>query len=325
MSNGLAAVYFVVSLVATLYAAAVFADRLDKLGARLGLPEALLGLLTAAGADAPEIASAVAALLSGAKETGFGVLMGASVLNLATMIGLSTLVCGCIRLRREQLVLEGGVAIGAALLVVLMVFRVLPAGAALGLALVLLVPYVAVVALAEGRVLSVRSRLTLRRTMGERHRARPQHGHALWTPLLTIPPAVGIIVLGSVGMVHSAIQLGHAAGLSDVLVGSLVLATVTSLPNAYTGVRLGMKGRGSALVSETMNSNTINLVGGLVIPALFVTFASGALERVDAVWLLAATAVAIALLAPRGGIRRRNAALLVLSWVGFVVVQAVFG
>jgi cation:H+ antiporter len=325
MSNGLATVYFVVSLVATLYAAAVFADRLDKLGTRLGLPEALLGLLTAVGADAPEIASAVTALLSGARETGFGVLMGASVLNLATMIGLSTLVCGCVRLRREQLVLEGGVAIGAALLVVLMVFRVLPAWAALVLAIVLLVPYVAVVALAEGRVLSVRSRLALRRTLGERHRARPPHGHALWAPLLTIPPAVGIIVLGSIGMVHAAIHLGHAAGLSDVLVGTLVLATVTSLPNAYTGVRLGIKGRGSALVSETMNSNTINLVGGLVIPALFVTFASGSLERTDAVWLLVATAVAIALLAPRAGIRRRSAGLLVASWIGFAVVQAVFG
>ncbi len=325
MSNGLAVVYFVVSLVATLYAAAVFADRLDRLGTRLGLPEALLGLLTAAGADAPEIASAVAALFSGAKETGFGVLMGASVLNLATMIGVSTLVCGCVRLRREQLVLEGGVAIGAALLVVLMVFHVLPAWVALVLALVLLVPYVAVVALAEGRVLSVRRRLQLRRTMGERHRKEPPHGHALWPPLLTIPPAVGIIVLGSIGMVHAAIHLGHAAGLSDVLIGTLVLATVTSLPNAYTGVRLGIKGRGSALVSETMNSNTINLVGGLVIPALFVTFASGALERVDVVWLLAATALAIGLLAPRGGVKRRNAALLVVSWVGFVVVQAVFG
>jgi hypothetical protein len=37
-------VYFVESLIATLYAAAVFAERLDRLGARLGLPEALLGL-----------------------------------------------------------------------------------------------------------------------------------------------------------------------------------------------------------------------------------------------------------------------------------------
>ena len=325
MSNGLAAVYFIVSLVATLYAAAVFADKLDKLGHRLGLPEALLGLLTAAGADAPELASAVAALTSGAKDTGFGVLVGASVLNVATMLGLSVVVCGCVRLRREQLVLEGSVAAGVALLVVLMMFGVLPAWAVLVVAVVLLTPYVAVVALAEGHVLSVRRRIALRRTMGERHRRMPLRSREIWQPLLLIVPAVAAIVLGSIGMVHAAIHLGHSAGMPDVLIGTLVLAVVTSLPNAYTGIRLGIAGRGSALVSETMNSNTINLVGGIMIPALFVTFASGALERADAIWLLVATVLATALLFPRGGIRRAGGGVLVLSWIAFAVVQAVFG
>lgn len=325
MSTGLAAVYFVVSLVATLYAAAVFADKLDKLGHRLGLPEALLGLLTAAGADAPELASAVAALTSGAKDTGFGVLVGASVLNIATMLGLSVVVCGCVRLRREQLVLEGSVAAGVALLVVLMMFGVLPAWVVLLVAVVLLTPYVAVVALAEGHVLSVRRRIALRRTMGERHRRMPLRSREIWQPLLLIVPAVAAIVLGSIGMVHAAIRLGHSAGMPDVLVGTLVLAIVTSLPNAYTGIRLGIAGRGSALVSESMNSNTINLVGGIIIPALFVTFASGALERADAIWLLVATVLATALLFPRGGIRRVGGAVLVLSWIAFAVVQAVFG
>ena len=75
--------------------------------------------------------------------------------------------------------------------------------------------------------------------------------------------------------------------MPKVLVGVLVLAVVTSLPNAYTGVRLGRSGRGSALVSETVNSNTINLVGGLAIPALFVTVSiRSGLERADGIWLL---------------------------------------
>ncbi len=73
MSSAVQGVYFVVSLTATLLAASVFADRLDRLGERLGLPEALLGLLTAAGADAPELAAAVTALVTGAKGTGLGV------------------------------------------------------------------------------------------------------------------------------------------------------------------------------------------------------------------------------------------------------------
>ena len=45
---------------------------------------------------------------------------------------------------------------------------------------------------------------------------------------------------------------------------------ITSLPNAFTAVRLGLGGRGEALVTETLASNTINLTGGVLIPALFV-------------------------------------------------------
>jgi cation:H+ antiporter len=327
MSTGLAAVYFVVSLIATLYAAAVFADRLDRLGARLGLPEALLGLLTAAGADAPELSAAVAALATGAKSVGFGVVVGSNVFNLAAMIGLAALVCGRVKLRREALALEGGVALGVTLVVVLLVFGVLPAWAAVTASLVLLLPYVAVVVLAEGHVLSVRQRLAFRRTMGERHRREPVRGRDLWGPIVIIPPAVAAIVLGSIGMVHAAIRLGDAAGIPDVLVGTLVLAVVTSLPNAYTGVRLGLAHRGSALVSETMNSNTINLVGGLAIPALFVAVSTGVsgLEHADGVWLLASTALALLLLSPRRGIGRAGGALLVASWVAFAAVQAIFG
>jgi cation:H+ antiporter len=307
VSTGLAAVLFVVSLAATLYAAAVFAERLDHLGERLGLPEGLLGLLTAAGADAPELATAIAALATGAKSAGFGVVVGSNVFNIGAMIGVSALLCGNVRIQRDALALEGGVALGITVVVVLLVFGVLPAWAAVSLALLLLIPYAAV---------------ALRREFGARRHPEGVDVRAV----LLIPPALAIIVLGSIGMVHTGLQLGHAAGIPNVLVGVLVLAVVTSLPNAYTGIRLGLARRGAALVSETMNSNTINLVGGLAIPALFVTVAGGSgLERADAVWLIVATAIALVLLAPRRGLGRAGGMLLVASWIAFAVVQGVFG
>ena len=306
MSTGVAAVLFVVSLAATLYAASVFADRLDHVGARLGLPEGLLGLLTALGADAPELATAIAALATGSSSVGFGVVVGSNVFNLGAMIGVSALLCGSVRIKRDALALEGGVALAVTIAMVLLVFRVLPAWAALAIAVVVLVPY-AVVA--------------FRRELSEQ-RPHPEHVHTGGT-LMLIPPAVAVIALGSVGMVHAGLKIGHTVGLSNVLIGTLVLAVVTSIPNAYTGVRLGLARRGSALVSETLNSNTINLAGGLAIPALFVTVSGGGLARADGIWLLAATVITLALLVPRGGVRRAGGALLILSWVAFAVLQGV--
>ena len=72
-------------------------------------------------------------------------------------------------------------------------------------------------------------------------------------------------------MVNAALVLADRWSVSDAVVGLIVLAWLTSLPNAFTAFRLGLADRGDALVSETLHSNSINMVGGLVIPALFVT------------------------------------------------------
>ena len=55
--------------------------------------------------------------------------------------------------------------------------------------------------------------------------------------------------------------------MPETLVGVLVLAVLTGLPNAWTGVRFGLQHRGSALMSETLNSNSINVVAGIALPA----------------------------------------------------------
>lgn len=89
MSVALALPLFAVSLTVTLAAARLFARRLDVLGVRFGLPEALVGLLTALAADGPEISSAVISLARGERAVSVGVLVGSNVFNLAAMIGLS--------------------------------------------------------------------------------------------------------------------------------------------------------------------------------------------------------------------------------------------
>ena len=76
-------------------------------------------------------------------------------------------------------------------------------------------------------------------------------------------------------MVRAATDLGAPLGrLRTSIIGTLVLAALTSLPNLLTAVRLALHGRGSATVSEAFNSNSLNVLAGIAIPALF--FALGA-------------------------------------------------
>lgn len=68
----------------------------------------------------------------------------------------------------------------------------------------------------------------------------------------------------------------------------MILAALTSLPNAYTAAHLARRGRGAAVVSATVNSNTINLVVGLALPALIIGMDSAARDGgVELGWLLA--------------------------------------
>src|ERR1700749_1890498 len=99
----LAAPLFVVSIALMLLASAWFAHRLDEIGLRLGLPEALLGLLTALAADAPEISSAISALVQHQHAVAVGVVVGSNAFNLAAMLGLSAIVAARVRVRHEAL------------------------------------------------------------------------------------------------------------------------------------------------------------------------------------------------------------------------------
>ena len=132
---------------------------------------------------------------------------------------------------------------------------------------------------------------------------------------------LSLIIAGSFGMVQAALTLGDHWGITPGVVGALILGPLTSLPNALTGVRLGRARRGAALVTEALNSNTINLVAGVALPSLFVTLtAKSAKDQLDLALLAVAMVATVGLLAPRKGMRRAGAALIVTLYAAFVAV-----
>jgi cation:H+ antiporter len=123
-------------------------------------------------------------------------------------------------------------------------------------------------------------------------------------------------------MVQTALSLGDRWRIGPALVGALVLGPLTSLPNALTGVRLGLAKRGAALVSEALNSNTINLVAGVAVPALFITLTvHSTTDKLDLALLAAMTAATLALLGIPNGMRRLGGATVISLYVLFVVIQ----
>ena len=120
-------------------------------------------------------------------------------------------------------------------------------------------------------------------------------------------------------MERSASSLGAHFGVPQIITGGVVLAAVTSLPNAVAAVYLAARGRGAAMLSTTLNSNTLNVTAGLLLPATIIGLGAPSVHAVlIAVWYLGLTAVSMAFTYRDGGVRRATGVLIIGSYLVFL-------
>lgn len=324
---------FVLCAALSLGASSTLIVRIERLGTRFGVTEAVLGLAAAVAADAPEITSAVTALARGQHEVGVGVVLGANVFQLAALLGIGALVARGISLDRRVVAFEGVAATWIALIALAVVVRGLPGPVALLLALLVFVPYVVVSAMSpEARArlpLPIRFRDDVEEVIEEEEVEiaevlGPVRSHRWdgWVALL----ALVLVIAASVALEGVATTLGTQWGVSDVVLGGIVLAVVTSLPNLVAAIYLARLGRGAATLSEAMNSNRVNTLAGLLVPAAFIGAGFGAAAASGtttlAYWYLLMTVGILSLAYGRRGLGR-PAGIAILATYALVVLTLV--
>ena len=276
-------------------------------------------MLAALAADTPEITSAVAALGHHERAVGAGVVIGSNVFNLAALLGLGAVVGGRLGLHRKVVLLGGAVALWIATVCLITAEHVIGPTTGFGMALAVLVAYVLVLGSRRSglRRLPLPSRWTswVASAVDEEElelvvAIRPKRGSP--RDALTALGALVIVVAAAVSMERGASTLGHRYSVPGIVVGGLVLAAVTSLPNAVAAVYLAAKGRGAAAFSTALNSNTLNVVVGLLLPAIFIGLgtASGQTILITGAYL-GLTVLTLGLAYAERGLRR---------WAGWVII-----
>ncbi len=324
MSVGIAVPVFVVCVAASLGASLVFGCELDRVSERLGVSEGLHGILTALGADAPEISTAVAAIAASHEDAGVGVVIGASTFNLAALLGVSALVAGSVTIHRHGLLLNGLVGLAVVGIGTALVLGSIGAWAAILLIATVFVPYAVLLSLSPQRLAHIAPAPLAHAIREEVEDLRSEHlPRARLADAVVLALSLGVIVGASIGLVKAAITLGNRSGVPDVVLGTLVLASLTTLPNLITAVRLALHGRGAAVVSETFNSNSLNVLAGLVVPALFIGLGGASGVQAFSVWFLVGmTVLAVALVYAGRGLARVGGVGILALYVPFVVVIA---
>ncbi|MDE3064076.1 MAG: hypothetical protein KGJ36_00205 [Acidobacteriota bacterium] len=326
----LAVTQFVAGALVSLAMSWILVTRIERVGERFGFSEALLGVLAALAADAPEITASITALAQGHRSVGVGVVIGSNSFNLAALLGAGAVVSGFVALHRRVVILGGVVALWIASSCAMVVAGLVPVTVGLALAASVLAVYVVI--------------LGWRRPAGS---PRRPGGAAAWlraavheeelelaeairpTPAnrldaIVAAAATVIVVAASVAMEHGATDLGRRWNVSDAVVGGLVLAAATSLPNAVAGIHLAATGRGAAALSTALNSNNLNVVIGLLIPGAVVGVSTPSLAGGLTAWTyLGLTVVVLGAALASKGLTRRAGAVILGGYAVFVVSLAI--
>jgi cation:H+ antiporter len=274
----------------------------------LRIPPGIVGATVAAFAtSSPELAVAIGSALAGEPELALGDALGSNVVNIGLVLGVAVLV-GPIRI--------GGGAISR------------------DLAAAIAIPVVTVVLAVDGRlgrpdavVLLAVFAIWLGATLVEARRERSATPDVLGERVLgrAVPAGlVGLLLLVAAGrlIVSGARGVGDDLGLDAFVVGVVLVAIGTSMPELATAVIARLRGHeeiglGTVLGSNVYNGAAIVPVAALIAP-ITVAWSEVAVSLVFGI-------LVVSLLLPAFGhvLGRRRGAVLVLLYVSSVVTLLV--
>src|SRR5258706_3669449 len=275
---------FFTSLIIVMVTAAWFTRRLEALCELFGLSIGILSLLSAIGANIPNYAASTDAIITGHIGVGIGIIVGSGIYNIAIILALCTLAshkASGITLNAQESQDARGIAWYALAIIlgILAVIALLPSTVIVGTGqesparLLLLLANVIVLGIFSALIVHI-----LRRSHPAPASPLVAHSptHLSRSPSVRVFRLSGEVVLslviallGVIVMVQTGQAVSTDLHLPQALIGLVVLAVATSLPNTVVAVSLARTGEAAASVEEIFSSNSINITLGMALPLLF--------------------------------------------------------
>jgi len=130
-----------------------------------------------------------------------------------------------------------------------------------------------------------------------------------------------MLMVSSRMVVWGAVEVAHALGVSDLVIGLTIVAIGTSLPELVASITSALKGETDMAIGNIIGSNMFNLLAVLAMPALIYpgTFASPALLRDFPIMLGFTIALFVVSFGLKlGRVNRFEGALLLSGFAGYL-------
>jgi cation:H+ antiporter len=284
------------------------------------LPPAVIGLtVVAAGTSVPELAVSVAAAIDGKVDITVGNVVGSNTFNLAFILGVSALIAPLV---------IGGNTVKLEYPVLILVTLLCVAACGHGtinrldgvLFLAIYVGFVAyLVSLVRARVSPAEAAQFKAETeeLTTERAGRPR----LWAAVVLVALGVALLAGGAELTVRGASALGRAAGLSDLLIGLLIIAPGTGLPELVTSVVSSVRGRNDVAIGNVVGSNLFNVLVILGANALVAPLPiAPEIAARDTWWMLGVTVGVLPLMATGLRISRWEGAALFAAYGVYMAV-----
>lgn len=283
----------------------------SSISARLRIPGYVVGATVIAfGTSAPELAVTVTAAVQNAPGLALGNVVGSNIANLGLILGLAALLRPVEASRKTFL-------------------RDLPVIGAV-LVMLLIVAWDRHVSRVEGVVLLISMVIAMTHTLRGAHKARILSTHVGEIPkyrmLLAVPLVlVGLFLLFEGGqlLVDGAVGIAEALGVKQWVIGVIIVALGTSMPEVAASVVAAVRGHGEIAIGNVFGSNLFNT---------FFVLGTGATIRPvgvqinihpDLLLFAALTVIAALPIAMRGRVTRPIGLVMLLGYVGFVVMRII--
>jgi len=280
------------------------------------VPPILIGLtIVSIGTSAPEALVSLSAALQGNPGLAIGNVYGSNIANIALVLGVTALVTP-LAIRSETLRRELPILLIINVAVMALMFDgVLSQIDGILLLIAMFVVMTILIRLSRG----VGVDDPIKSEFDEELKEQGSIAKALMWLIIGLV----ILVASAKLLVWGAVNIAHAMGVSDLIIGLSIVAIGTSLPELAASVTGALKGEHDLAIGNIVGSNIFNFLLVLAMPALFAPgpFAPEVLYR-DAVIALSLT-VALFLMAmgfrKAGYIMRWEGAILFLSFIAYMV------
>ena len=292
-----------------------FVDGAAATAIHAGMPSLLVGMVIVGfGTSAPEMVVSAMAALDGNPELALGNALGSNIVNTGLILGFTAMITPLVvhsRIVRRELPL---------LLVIGLLFGALLWDDALSRneSVLLLVGFFALIGWSIYTALSGRGDALEH----EAEQELAENTMPLGKAIFWLAAGLLLLVLSSRILVWGAVEIAHALGVSDLIIGLTIVALGTSLPELAATVMAARKGEFDIAIGNVVGSNMFNILAVAGIAGAIMPMPELLPEVLTRDWpVMMALTAALFLMAygfrNKGRITRINGALLVLAFTAY--------